>query len=310
MAQPAVDAISAQFQTNPPRDVPTRRSTELILLAFAAFIVTSALVLVDANQEQELTASILWLGLAYLGVLTAAHLAVRKWAPYADPVLLPCVALLNGIGLVMIHRIDLAKAEKAIQNGKDFSPDVTKQVLFTVVSLALFVVVLVVVNDHRTLTRYGYTAGLVGIIALALPAMLPRSLSEVNGAKVWLKLPFFSIQPGEFAKILLMVFFASFLVSKRDLFMAAGRRVLGVDLPRARDLGPIVVAWAVSVGVLIFEKDLGTSLLFFGVLLVMLYVATERVIWVALGGVLFLGGCVLAYQAFGHVQTRVQNWLD
>lgn len=313
MSQPAANTaepLAAQFQTNPPRDMPTRRNTELVLLGFAAFIVTIALVLVEANQEQELTASILWLGLAYLGVLTGAHLAVRKWAPYADPVLLPCVALLNGIGLVMIHRIDLAQAEKALQNGKDFSPDVTKQVLFTVVSLALFIVVLVVVNDHRTLTRYGYTAGLIGIVALALPALLPSSLSEVNGAKVWLKLPGFSIQPGEFAKILLMIFFASFLVSKRDLFMVAGKKFLGVELPRARDLGPILISAVVCIGVLVFEKDLGTSLLFFSVILVMLYVATERAIWVVLGLSFFVVGCVIAYNLFGHVQQRVANWLD
>ena len=310
MAQPAVDALSAQFQTNPPREMPTRRNTELLLLAFAAFIVTTALVLVEANQEQELTASILWLGLAYLGVLTSAHLAVRKWAPYADPVLLPCVALLNGIGLVMIHRIDLAQAEKAVQNGKNFTPDVTKQVLFTVVALALFVVVLIVVSDHRTLTRYGYTAGMIGIFALALPALLPSSLSEVNGAKVWLKLPFFSIQPGEFAKILLMIFFASFLVSKRDLFMVAGKKFLGVELPRPRDLGPILIAAFACIGILVFEKDLGSSLLFFSVILVMLYVATERVIWVVLGLGFFAIGCVIAYNLFTHVQQRVANWVD
>ncbi|HET6709309.1 FtsW/RodA/SpoVE family cell cycle protein [Amycolatopsis sp.] len=313
MGQPvarSAEPLAAQFQTNPPREVPTRRNTELVLLGFATVIVTIALVLVEANQEQELTASIIWLGLAYLGVLTGAHLAVRKWAPYADPVLLPCVALLNGIGLVMIHRIDLALAERAAQNGKDYTPAVTAQVLFTVISLVFFVVVLIVVNDHRTLTRYGYTAGLVGIFALALPALLPSSLSEVNGAKVWLKLPFFSIQPGEFAKILLMIFFASFLVSKRDLFMVAGKKLVGVELPRARDLGPILIAAFACIGILVFEKDLGTSLLFFSVILVMLYVATERIIWVVLGLSFFAVGCVIAYNLFTHVQQRVANWLD
>jgi len=313
MSQPvarSAEPLAAQFQTNPPREVPTRRNTELVLLGFATVIVTIALVLVEANQEQALTASIIWLGLAYLGVLTGAHLAVRKWAPYADPVLLPCVALLNGIGLVMIHRIDLALAERATQNGKDYTPAVTAQVLFTVISLVFFVVVLIVVNDHRTLTRYGYTAGLVGIFALALPAMLPSSLSEVNGAKVWLKLPFFSIQPGEFAKILLMIFFASFLVSKRDLFMVAGKKLVGVELPRARDLGPILIAAFACIGILVFEKDLGTSLLFFSVILVMLYVATERVIWVVLGLSFFAVGCIIAYNLFTHVQQRVANWLD
>src|SRR3954452_6298590 len=309
VARPA-EPLAAQFQTNPPREDPTRRNTELVLLGFATFIVTVALVLVEANQEQELTWSIIWLGLAYLGIFGAAHLAVRKWAPYADPVLLPCVALLNGIGLVMIHRIDLALAERATQQGKDYTPAVTAQVLFTVISLVFFVVVLIVVNDHRTLTRYGYTAGLIGIVALALPALLPSSLSEVNGAKVWLKLPFFSIQPGEFAKILLMIFFASFLVSKRDLFMVAGKKLVGVELPRARDLGPILIAAFACIGILVFEKDLGTSLLFFSVILVMLYVATERTIWVVLGLSFFAVGCVIAYNLFTHVQQRVANWLD
>ncbi|MBB5854154.1 FtsW/RodA/SpoVE family cell cycle protein [Amycolatopsis umgeniensis] len=310
MSTPLADPASAQFATNPPRELPTRRGTELVLLAFATFIVTIALVLVEANQEQELTSSIIWLGLSYLGVLTAAHLAVRRWAPYADPVILPCVALLNGLGLVMIHRIDLALAERAIQQGKEYTPDVTKQVLFTAISLVLFVVVLVVISDHRTLTRYGYICGLVGIVALALPAVLPSSLSEVNGAKVWIKLPFFSIQPGEFAKILLMIFFASFLVTKRDLFMVAGKKIAGVELPRARDLGPILIAAAACLGVLVFEKDLGTSLLFFGVTLVMLYVATERIIWVVLGVGFFAAGAIIAYNLFTHVQQRVRNWID
>ncbi|EMD25036.1 FtsW/RodA/SpoVE family cell cycle protein [Amycolatopsis azurea] len=310
MSTPLADPASAQFATNPPRELPKRRGTELVLLAFATFIVTIALVLVEANQEQELTSSIIWLGLSYLGVLTAAHLAVRRWAPYADPVILPCVALLNGLGLVMIHRIDLALAERAVQQGKEYTPDVTKQVLFTAISLVLFVVVLILISDHRTLTRYGYICGLVGIVALALPAVLPSSLSEVNGAKVWIKLPFFSIQPGEFAKILLMIFFASFLVTKRDLFMVAGKKIAGVELPRARDLGPILIAAAACLGVLVFEKDLGTSLLFFGVTLVMLYVATERIIWVVLGVGFFAAGAIIAYNLFTHVQQRVRNWID
>src|SRR5690606_21447786 len=160
------------------------------------------------------------------------------------------------------------------------------------------------------LTSYAYTAGLVGLVLLALPAVLPSSLSEVNGAKVWLKLPGFSIQPGEFAKILLMIFFASFLVAKRDLFMTAGKRVLGVELPRARDLGPIIIAAVACLGVLVFERDLGTALLFFGITLMMLYVATERVIWVVVGLSMFLVGALLAYQMFTHVQQRVTNWFD
>lgn len=310
MGQPAVDP-SAQYATNPPRELPKRRGTELAMLGFAAFIVTAALVLVEANQEQELSLSVLWLGLAFLALFGIAHAAVRRWAPYADPLILPMVALLNGLGLVVIHRIDLALIEKALQDGDpEPSSQVTKQVVFTAISLVLFLAVLILVKDHRTLTRYGYTCGLIGIIALALPAVLPASISEAGGAKVWIKMGVASIQPGEFAKILLVIFFASFLVSKRDLFMAAGKRVAGIELPRARDLGPILIAAAACLGILVFEKDLGTSLLFFGVVLVLLYVATERIIWVVVGVSMFVVGCVIAFNLFTHVQQRVANWMD
>lgn len=311
MSQPAsLDSAAAIYQTNPPRELPTRRGTELAMLGFAALIVTCAFVLVQANQEQELSFSIIWYGLAYLALFAVAHLAVRRWAPYADPLILPSVALLNGIGLVMIYRIDLAMTERATQSGADYSSSAPKQVLFTTVALALFLAVLIVVKDHRTLTRYGYICGLVGVFALALPALLPSSLSQVNGAKVWIKLPFLSIQPGEFAKILLMIFFASFLVGKRDLFRVAGRKVLGVELPRPRDLGPILIAAVVAMGILMFEKDLGQSLLLFGIVLIMVYVATERGVWVGVGLVFFAVGCVIAYNLFTHVQQRVANWID
>lgn len=307
---PPADQASAVYQSNPQRELPTRRGTELAMLGFAAFIVTCAFVLVQVNQEQALSWSVLWYGLAYLTLFAIAHFAVRRWAPYADPLILPCVALLNGLGLVMIYRIDLASAEDAIQSGDDYSSVAPKQVLFTTLALALFLAVLIWVKDHRTLTRYGYISGLLGVVALAMPALLPSSLSEVNGAKVWIKLPGVSIQPGEFAKILLLVFFASFLVTKRDLFMVAGKKVLGVELPRARDLGPIVIAALAALGILMFEKDLGQSLLLFGIVLVVIYVATERGIWVGVGLSFFAFGCIIAYNLFGHVQQRVANWMD
>jgi cell division protein FtsW (lipid II flippase) len=311
MGQPVADPTAGQYTTNPPRDLPTRRGTELLLLGFAAFIVITAFVLVEANQDQDLTIAVLWYGLAYFAVFGVAHLAVRRWAPYADPLILPCVALLNGIGLVMIYRIDLALAEKATQtNTTAASAGAPKQVLWTVIALAMFLAVLILIKDHRTLTRYGYTCGLAGIIFLAMPAVLPASLSEVNGAKVWIRLGPLSIQPGEFAKILLMIFFAAFLVSKRDLFMAAGKKVMGIELPRSRDLGPLLIAAAACIGILVFETDLGTSLLFFGIILMMLYVATERAIWVVLGVGLFVVGAVVADRLFTHVQQRVANWID
>jgi cell division protein FtsW (lipid II flippase) len=294
----------------PPGGPSTRRGTELFLLAFAAVLVTAALVLVEANQEQSLTMQIVYYGVAYLALFGAAHIAVRRWAPYADPLILPLVALLNGLGLVMIHRLDLAGAEKAAQGGPDFTAQAPKQVLWTTIALVLFVVVLVVLKDHRTLARYGYTFGFVGIGLLLLPGVLPSSISAVNGAKVWLLLPFFSIQPGEFAKIMLIIFFAAFLVAKRDLFMQAGRKFLGLEMPRPRDLGPLLLALAFSVGVLVLESDLGNSLLIFGVVLVMIYIATERFAWVVIGLIPFIGACFLAFKLFSHVQVRVANWLD
>lgn len=312
MTEPgSVGLLAGQSGDGQGKTAPTRRGTELSMLAFAAGLVTAALMLVEANQNETLSLRILWYGLAYLALFAIAHLAVRKFAPYADPLILPCVALLNGLGLVMIYRLDLAGAAKALQSNAEFENAVPKQILWTTIALLMFLAVLYVIKDHRTLTRYGYTFGLIGLFLLVLPAVLPSAIAPtINGAKIWLRAGPISIQPGEFAKIAMLIFFAAFLVSKRDLFIAAGRRVLGVDLPRARDLGPILFCWGVSVMVLVAEKDLGSSLLFFGTVLVMLYVATERAIWIGVGVSLFVVGCLVAYQLFGHVQVRVAAWLD
>jgi cell division protein FtsW (lipid II flippase) len=290
---------------------PTKRSVELVLLGFAAFLVTSALILVEASQERELTTQLIYLGLAYLGLFGIAHVAVRVWAPYADPLILPLVALLNGLGLVLIHRLDLAAADRAVQAQQAVpAAEAPRQLMWTTVGLVVFILVLLFVKDHRTTARYGYTMGLIGLVLLALPSLLPANLSEVNGAKIWIKLGLFSIQPGEVAKILLIIFFASYLVAKRDLFTTAGKKVLGMELPRARDLAPLLVAWGLSLGVLVFEKDLGTSLLYFGMVLVMLYVATERSSWLVVGLVFFVFGAVVAFEIFAHVQVRVHAWLN
>ncbi|AOS60877.1 FtsW/RodA/SpoVE family cell cycle protein [Actinoalloteichus hymeniacidonis] len=303
-----VDATSnpGQAATPSPPAVPTRRNTELLMLAFAAILVTIANVLVEANQEQELSTQLLYNGAAFLALFGIAHLAVRKWAPYADPLILPFAALLNGVGLIAIYRIDLADAAADPDHGYL----VNRQIGWMVISVVLFVLILAFVKDHRLLARFGYTCGFVGLIALALPGFLPASMSSAGGAKIWIRIGGAGIQPGEFAKILLMIFFASFLVSKRDLFTVAGRRFLGMDFPRMRDMAPMLLAWAASVGVLVFERDLGTSLLFFGLVLVMIYVATERVSWVVIGLSLFAIGCVIAYPLFNHLRVRVLNWMD
>lgn len=288
----------------------TRRNIELLLLALSAVVTTVSLFLVEASQEQSISWDIAKYGLAYLGLFAVAHLAVRRFAPFADPLLLPIVALLNGLGLVLIHRLDLADKQNAIYNSWTLpSPDANQQILWTALGIVVFIAVLILLPDYRTLARYSYTLGLLGLVALAIPALLPSRFSEINGSKNWIRITGFSIQPGEFAKILLIIFFASVLVAKRDLFTAAGRHVLGMEFPRARDLGPILAVWLVCIGVLVFEKDLGTSLLVFGTVLVMLYIATERVGWLVIGGALLTIGFFFAYQAFGHVRVRTQTWL-
>ncbi|ORB31195.1 FtsW/RodA/SpoVE family cell cycle protein [Mycolicibacterium parafortuitum] len=287
--------------------LPNRRNAELALLAFAAAITTLALLLVEANQEQGLRWDLAQYTVAYLALFTGAHLAVRRFAPYADPLLLPVVALLNGLGLVMIHRLDLPEGQATAQG---LGGTANQQMLWTLAGVLGFSAVVIFLRDHRMLSRYGYVCGLTGLILLAIPAVLPRSMSEQNGAKIWIQFPGFSIQPAEFSKILLLVFFASVLVSKRSLFTSAGKHVLGMDLPRPRDLAPLLAAWIASIGVMIFEKDLGTSLLLYASFLVMVYIATERFSWVVLGLGLFAAGSVAAYYMFDHVRVRVQTWRD
>src|SRR5919205_300243 len=169
--------------------------------------------------------------------------------------------------------------------------------------MVLFVVTLVGLRDHRLLQRFTYTSGLAAIVLLLLP-MLPGIGRTINGARIWIHLGPFSFQPGEVAKVLLVVAFAGYLVLHRDALALAGRRVAGVDLPRGRDLGPILVMWLISLGILVFQRDLGSSLLFFGLFLVMLYVATERPGWVVVGTTLFVVGSYLTYVFVAHVRER------
>jgi len=297
-------------QVQPPVAVtpplPTRRNAELLLLCFAALITVAALLIVEANQERGLRWDLTGYGLVFLIVFGSAHVAVRRFAPYTDPLLLPIVALLNGLGLVMIHRLDLVDNELRGRH----HPNATQQMLWTLVGVAAFALVVTFLKDHRQLARYGYIWGLTGLVFLAIPALLPASLSEQNGAKIWIRFQGFSIQPAEFSKILLLIFFSAVLVAKRRLFTSVGKHSMGMTLPRPRDLAPLLTAWVVSVGVMVFEKDLGTSLLLYASFLVVVYLATQRFSWVVIGLVLFAAGSVVAYFIFPHVRVRVQTWWD
>ena len=275
-----------------------RRGAELFLLVLALAVGIGGYAAVGLGVDGEVPTNLI----AYGGWLTAlvviAHLVVRFVAPYADPVLLPLVAALNGLGLAVIYRLDLAEDTTFAR----------QQLTWMTLGVGLFVLTLLVLRDHRLLQRFTYTSGLAAIMLLLLP-MVPGLGTEINGARIWIHVGPFSFQPGEIAKLLLVVTFAGYLVLHRDALALAGRRILFVDLPRGRDLGPILLMWLVSLGILVFQTDLGSSLLFFGLFLIMLYVSTERPGWLVLGTGLFICGALLAYRFESHVRVRVDTWL-
>ena len=280
------------------------RWTELSLVVFAVAITVIAYANVGLAQHHHIPPGTLGYGLGLAALFVVAHLAVRRFAPHADPVFLPAAALLNGLGLVVIRRLDNASTSAASHHAA-----APLQLEWTVIGIASFVLVLVVVRDHRRLQNYTYTMMVIALALLAIPALLPASHSEVNGARIWVRFGGFSFQPGEIAKIALIIFFAGYLVRTRELLALAGRRILGIDFPRARDFGPIVLAWLVSLLILFREHDLGSSLLYFGIFLVVLYVATQRASWLLIGVVLFVVGAVIAGATISHVHDRYEAWL-
>ncbi len=286
-----------------PHDVRPGRGVELALLVPALALGVGAYALVGLNTTGRLPGNIAAYGLGMAALALALHLVLRWRAPYADPVILPATIALNGIGLAMIYRIDLAES-----TAEDPSTFANRQLAWTALGVVMAGVVLVLLRDHRTLRRYTYTAMVAGLVLVVLP-LVPGLGTTINGARIWVRLGGMSLQPAEFAKIALAVFFAGYLVTHRDTLALAGRRVLRLHLPRVRDLGPILVVWACSLAVLVLERDLGTSLLFFGLFVAMLYLATERTSWIVLGMALFVGGALLAAEVFPHVGARFDAWL-
>ena len=252
-----------------------------------------------------------WLALlATSALFLIAYAVVRMQVPHADPVLLPCVTALNMLGIAMIHRLDIAnELHAAGQNAQAPTPDVYLQITWLAIALILFCLVLISVKDHRKLQRFTYTSGIAGVFLLFLP-LLPGIGTSINGARLWVEFAGLSFQPGEIAKILLTIFFAGFLVVRRHSLALVNQKIFGIGVPRIKDIGPLVVVWMSAVLVLIVERDLGTSLLLFGVFIVMLYVATGRRGWVIIGALMLLMSGTLAYFAFSHVRVRFSVWLD
>jgi cell division protein FtsW (lipid II flippase) len=275
--------------------LPSRRNSELSLLILALIIGAGALALVtvaeDVDDLDAATPYMIGLTLGYI----AAHIVARKLVPQADPLILPVIALLNGIGLAAVYRLDPDELGPA-------------QVTWTFVGLAFFVLTLIVVRDYKALARYKYLLGFLGVGLLLLP-MTPIG-ATINGARLWVRLGSMSFQPGELAKICLVIFFAAYLAERKELLAIASKRVAGIHVPDLKHFGPLLLMWGMSLAVMFYEKDLGSSLLFFSIFLLMIYIATARFVYVGVGMLLFVGGAYLGYQAFSHVQTRVAVWLD
>ncbi|MBH5336981.1 FtsW/RodA/SpoVE family cell cycle protein [Streptomyces pactum] len=282
----------------PPLRVPRRRGVELGLIIGAVLICVGGYVSVGLAVGGAVPPDAVRCG-AGMGVLALlAHLAVRWRAPYADPLLLPIAVLLNGLGLVLIHRLDRATP------GERAAP---AQLVWSALGVTLCVVVVLWLRDHRVLQRYGYLCAASALVLLTVPIFFP----PVNGARLWVRFAGLSIQPGEFAKVLLAVYFAAYLAAGRHALAHHRRRVwrMRLRLPPGRVLGPVVAAWLASVGVLVLERDLGTSILFFGLFVIMLYVATGRMLWIVLGIALAAAGASAVARFEPHVHQRVADWL-
>lgn len=278
------------------------RSRELLLLLFATGLLALMLFGLETSQGRTLSTEMLYIIGGFMGVYAIAHVAIAFLAPHADQVMLPVVALLNAVGLVVIYRLDLAERP-------GYGPLAERQMLWSLVGVGLMVLTLIIIRDHKSLSRYSYLLGLVGLILLALPLVWPQP-PGYEEARIWLWLGPFSIQPGEFSKILLLIFFAQLLAQKRALFTVAGRRFLGMTFPRLRDLAPILMVWAIAILIMGISNDFGPALLLFATVLGMVYFATGRASWLFIGvGLVAVGGYAV-YQVSSKIQERVSNFID
>ncbi|QES49698.1 cell division protein FtsW [Streptomyces venezuelae] len=279
-----------------------RRRTEALLLVLVVGIAVFGHANAGLSMNGELPADLAGFAISLSLLSLVGHLGVRRFAAYADPLILPLAMLLTGLGLVLLHRLDQSYIER--YGGEANAPG---QLLWTVIGVASCVLVVALLKDHRFLQRFIYLTMAVALVLLIAPAFMP---ADTYGAKRWIFIGPFSVQPGEFVKIMIAVFFAGYLVVHRDALALAGRKFLGMRLPPMRQLGPIITVWILAMLVLVFERDLGTSLIFFGVFVVMLYVATERTSWIVCGVLMAAVGAFVVGSTEPHVKNRIQAWLN
>ena len=281
----------------------TQRNRELGLLLFAFAINGAAVALVQLGALGHID----WTFLYYCGALTVLvlglHIVLRFKASQADPFVVPIATVLSGLGLAMIYRIDIEDQS----TGWDALS--TRQLVWLAIASAAAVAIVIFLKNYRVLFRYTYVFGFVGILLLVLP-FVPGLGTDAN-ADVWISIGgLFSFQPGELAKIALAIFFAGYLVRTREALTSVGTRFLGMTWPRARELGPLLLIWLASMAIIVFQRDLGTGLLMFGMFIAMIYVATGKTSWAVLGLLLAVGGALIASQVLSYVGGRFQNWLD
>ena len=268
----------------------------------ALLITASGYVLLSLSKAPALPAHVWGFLGAIVGLFGCAHLAVRRFAPRADATLLPIAALLLGIGFITISRLDLNATPKDPAVGP-------AQSVWIAVGIGAFVLTLFVVRQVRSLAQYRYTFLFLGVCALLVP-LVPGLGAEINGARLWVRFGSLTFQPGELAKVLLVIFFAAYLVEKRELLSSGSRRLGRLYLPDPKHLGPLLLPWGVAILIMVLQKDLGSSLLFFAVFVAMLYIATLRSAYLLAGALLFSGAVTIAYQTFSHVQERVSVWIN
>jgi cell division protein FtsW (lipid II flippase) len=284
--------------------VPRSRNLEALLLFFAAGLNAFEIAQIQLSILEKITTDLFTYWFPPIAFAFVLHLILRRRASEADPLILPIAVALNGLGIAMIYRLDLASIASGGTELFAF-----RQVMWTGVAMAIAALVILFVPSQLFLRRYVYVSMAAGIALLLLP-LVPFIGTTINGATLWISVFGTTFQPGEIAKIALIIFFAGYLVNRKDSLAVVGRKILGVRIPRGRELGPILVIWLASIGVLVLQRDLGTSVLYFGLFLVMIYVATGRAFYAGIGVAMLITGGLVASRVLDYVSRRFDSWLN
>ena len=284
--------------------IPRSRNLEALLLFFAAGLNAFELAQIQLSIIEKMTLDLFTYWLPPVLFAFVLHVILRRRASEADPLILPIAVALNGLGIAMIYRLDLATIASGGAELFAF-----RQVMWTALAMAFAAIVILYIPSQLFLRRYVYTAMAAGILLLLLP-LFPVIGTTINGATLWISLFGVTFQPGEIAKIALIVFFAGYLVNRKDSLAVVGKKIFGIRIPRGRELGPILLIWLASIGVLVLQRDLGTSILYFGLFLVMIYVATGRAFYAGIGVAMLITGGLVASRVLDYVSRRFDAWLN